>query len=82
MARLLLENGANVEAELQDGGTALHIAAWSGHEAIARLLLQMGACIEAEDECGMTALLYAARRGHERRGTTAAGGGSQYRGGR
>ena len=42
VARLLLEQGAAIEAVTKDGGTALHFAARNGHEAVARLLRRRG----------------------------------------
>ncbi|KAF3005617.1 hypothetical protein E8E13_002525 [Curvularia kusanoi] len=53
IVRLLLEAGADIEAETEDNGTALHIAAHEDHEDVVRLLLEEGAsrCIEVED-CG------------------------------
>jgi ankyrin repeat protein len=68
VARLLLEKGANINAE---GGyykmTALHLAADKGHEAVARLLLRKGANANAKDRDrdGWTALKCATDKGHE-----------------
>lgn len=42
MARLLLQNGANVAAASNDGGTALMVARANNHEAVARLLREHG----------------------------------------
>jgi ankyrin repeat protein len=47
------------------GGTALHRAAGSGHEAVVRLLLEKGADVKARDSYGRTALHWAASSGHE-----------------
>ena len=41
--RLLLENGANVDALNQQGFTALHVAAKAGHEGICSFLLERSA---------------------------------------
>ena len=47
------------------GGTALHRAAASGHEAVVRLLLENGAGVDVQDKLGATALRGAAASGHE-----------------
>jgi Ankyrin repeats (3 copies) len=47
------------------GWTALHRAAYNGHEAAIRLLLEKGADIKATDQQGGTALHWAARNGQE-----------------
>ena len=65
MAKLLLEQGADVAAANNDGSTALMWAARRGHEAVAQLLLQHGADVAAANNDGSTALMWAARRGHE-----------------
>lgn len=43
MARVLLENGADISAKDKAGWTALHQAADSGHERVVRILLGKGA---------------------------------------
>ena len=48
MARLLLENGADVEVVDRRNHTALQIASSQGHEEIARLLLKNGANVNRE----------------------------------
>ena len=63
--RLLLENGADIEAESKFQGTTLHRAAGIGNEAVVRLLLEKGADIKAENKDGITALDRAAVNGHE-----------------
>ena len=61
---LLLEQGADVNALKEYGGTALHEAAEEGHESIVALLLEQGADVNALKEYGGTALHEAALRGH------------------
>jgi len=65
VVRLLLEQGADVEAKINDGWTALHEAARGGHEAVVRLLLEKGADVEAKTDDGWKALHRAAGGGHE-----------------
>jgi ankyrin repeat protein len=62
--KLLLENGANIEAKDKDSMTALHLAALKGEEAVVRLLVDLGADIEAENKKNMTALREAIWRGN------------------
>ncbi len=61
--RLLLDQGANIEANI-NGSTSLIRAAGNGHEAVTRLLLDRGANIEANIN-GSTSLIQAAGNGHE-----------------
>jgi ankyrin repeat protein len=46
VARLLVEKEAAIDLQDTDWWTALHTAAWSGHEATAQLLLENGAAID------------------------------------
>ena len=48
VVRLLLEKGANVNAEGGKYGNALQAASFGGHEAVVRLLLEKGANVNAE----------------------------------
>ena len=38
---------------LQDGGTALHLAAWGGHSTTVEVLLAAGADVKATDKVGV-----------------------------
>lgn len=62
---MLLENGANVNEKNENGCTALHTVAESGHETFVKLLLNRGASIDETDEAGRTALLCAAYFEHK-----------------
>ncbi|KAK2593560.1 hypothetical protein QQS21_008735 [Conoideocrella luteorostrata] len=64
-ARLLIEQGAAIEAQNSHGSTPLIAAAANGHEAAARLLIEQGATIEAHNSYGSTPLIAAAANGHE-----------------
>jgi len=48
-ARLLIENGANLNARNNDGGTALHAAAFFCHTRTVKLLLDKGADVNAKN---------------------------------
>ena len=67
MVRLLLNNGANIEAMDDDCRTPLSLASERGNEAVGRLLLDKGINIEARDEDCRTPLSYATGNGHEAR---------------
>jgi uncharacterized protein len=64
MVKLLIENGADVNARQQQGFTPLQGAAGSGDLDIAKLLLQNGADPSACDEDGRTAADVAAAHEH------------------
>jgi ankyrin repeat protein len=56
IARLLLQNGAEVNAKERNGWTPLHWAAYRGHFDILHLLVENGADLEAKDIHGFRAL--------------------------
>jgi ankyrin repeat protein len=58
--RLLLDNGADIEARDDEGATPLISAAAYGQIEIFELLIQRGASIRARDKRGMTPLMAAA----------------------
>jgi ankyrin repeat protein len=62
---LMLDAGADIEASDPTGLTALHIASFLGHDALATRLLERGANIEAREECQYTPLMMAANAGRE-----------------
>ncbi|KAH8666221.1 hypothetical protein BGZ61DRAFT_461766 [Ilyonectria robusta] len=65
VARLLLEKGANLEANDVYRNTPLHWAVANGYEAMATLLLDRGANIEAKNCDGTTPLFVAVFRNNE-----------------
>jgi ankyrin repeat protein len=64
IVRALLENGAPVNAQQQQGWTALHAAAQHGDQAMVELLLQHGADPSAVDDEGTTPAALARKNGH------------------
>ncbi len=64
IAKLLIENGADVNAKHSLGGTPLHLAASRDHLKIAKLLIENGADVNAKDSLGGTPLHLAASRDH------------------
>lgn len=66
VVRLLLEHGADVNAQRRDGATALIVAAHYRHDMDAlSLLLQYGADATLHDENGMMAVMYAVYYNHQ-----------------
>ena len=59
VARLLLDKGANVNACMDDGYTALMAASQQGHLSTVKLLLASGANKDAVNTAGKTALSFA-----------------------
>ncbi|CAM9884700.1 unnamed protein product [Pylaiella littoralis] len=66
VVKVLLNRGANVSIEADDGFTALHLSAQNGHLAVAKMLIEAGAELEATDTMGSTPLYSASLRGHWR----------------
>lgn len=63
---MLLARGADVSRKLtRHFGTALHTAAYFGHEDSIRILLDHGSMVDEETSSGQTPLSVAARSGHE-----------------
>ena len=63
IVKVLLQNGADVNAVNKDKLTPLHRAAEKGHVNVAKVLLQNGADVNAVDEEMTTALHHAAEYG-------------------
>ena len=60
IVKLLIKEGADVNARDKYGGTALMAAANNGHTEIAKILIGRGAKVDAVDHSHRTALLFAA----------------------
>ncbi|KAJ7274220.1 ankyrin repeat-containing domain protein [Mycena rebaudengoi] len=65
VVRLLIQNGADVNAQGGKYGSALQAASASGHEAIVRLLIEQGANMNAQGELFDNALQAASASGNE-----------------
>jgi len=65
VARVLLEHGADVNAQDKYKRTPLHWAAYHNREAVARVLLEQGADVNARNEDKYTPLHWAARTNSE-----------------
>lgn len=63
-ARLLLEKGADVNCQDEDGRTALSHACEMGHLDVVKLLVQFNADPDVSDAWGNSSLMYAAYSGH------------------
>jgi len=64
IARLLLESGAQIDAQDGGGYSALMIAASKGRVEVLKVLLANGANVNLIDKDGMTALMWAKKNGH------------------
>ena len=62
-ARTLIENGANVMAQNEDGETPLHLASQGGQVEVVRMLIYHGADVTAQSKDGVAALHLASQRG-------------------
>ena len=64
IAKMLLDNHANVNIKDAEGATAIILASMRGHFNIVKLLLENGANINDKDNDGNTAILWACMKGH------------------
>jgi len=64
IVKLLLQHGANVNAQSSVGHTSLHRACSSGYDDVVELLIQHNANLEHQNENGHTPLMDAASNGH------------------
>ena len=60
----LLQAGARLDADMQGGTQAIHLAAMCGHAEVVRLLCEHGAEADASTDGGTTPLMLAAMEGH------------------
>jgi len=62
--RLLLQSGAAVDPNTNDGSTPMKLASQYGHLDIVRLLLQSGAAVDPCNKDGWTPLMLASQNGY------------------
>ena len=62
--QILLRAGCIRDARTKVDKTALHLAAYEGHNDVVILLIKYGALIEARDMLRMTPLHWAVEKGH------------------
>lgn len=60
----IIEKGADVDAQDNDGTTALMTASEYGHPEVPKLLIEAGAEVNEKDEYDDTALMWALKMGH------------------
>merc|ERR1712004_948739 len=65
VAKLLIENSANVDSANKKGFTALHSAAYRNSVAMAKVLIENSANVDSTDKNGWTALHYSASRNNQ-----------------
>jgi len=64
LIKLLVDNGAKVNAKNETGGTPLHLAAFWGHFPVVKYLVKEGAKFDVQNNKGKTAMEVAASYGH------------------
>jgi len=64
LVQMLVEYGADVSAQDNDGWTPLHWALCEGHVNVARMLVERGADVTAQAKDGWTPLHWASSEGH------------------
>lgn len=65
IAKILIENGAEVDARSKDRQTPLHLAAKYGNENTLKILIDNKADVNSKDSNEFTALHYAVQNGRE-----------------
>ena len=66
MVRLLVDSGAQVNVQSQNGFTPLYMAAQESHDGVVRALLASGANQSLATEDGFTPLAVALQQGHDK----------------
>ena len=64
IVKLLLEHGANINLQDNDGETALMVASVRAQVNIAKMLLERGAQVDLQNKNGWCALMWPCREGH------------------
>ena len=64
VVQVLIDAGADIETEDEEGRSPLHWACRSGALAVVKMLVQAGARVRATSDFGNTCLMFAANHGH------------------
>ena len=64
LAKLLLDQGASIDEQDEEGWTALMKSSSNGHTELVKLLLDQGASVNKKGEEGQTALMVEIFSGH------------------
>ena len=64
VVKILLEYGAQVNLQEEDGGCALMYASHCGHAEVVKIILENGAQVDLQEENGGCALMIARHNGH------------------
>ena len=61
-AKVLAENGAQLNLQKEEWGSPLMLACKEGHSGVVKLLLEKGAQADLQDNRGRSALMYSSER--------------------
>ena len=62
IAKILIDKGANINYEDNEGTHIIHYAVFSGSEKLVEMLINAGVKLKATDQYGLTPLVYALKQ--------------------